>query len=93
MKRRLQLALALATLLSGALIAPLAGATAASSYRISVMVPASLANNLPLLRLHFSAPTKARSLPPLRTRPALNVKWQQIGPTTVQAVAISALAP
>ena len=93
MKRRLQLALALATVLLGALIAPLAGATAASSYRISVTVPTSLANNLPLLRLNFSAPTKARSLPPLRTRPSLSVKWQQIGPTTVQAVATSALAP
>ena len=38
--------------------------------------------DLPLLRLHFNAPTKAKTLPPLVTRPLLATKWQQIGPTT-----------
>lgn len=93
MKRGLPLALALAVLPLGTVLAPDAGATAATSYRISVTVPASLADNLPLLRLHFSAPTKARSLPQLRTQPSLNVEWQQISPTAVQAVATTALAP
>ena len=77
----------------GALIAPAAGATAATTYQISATVPTTLASNLPLLRLHFRVPTKARSLPPLRTRPSLKVKWQQVGPETVQAVTASALAP
>lgn len=92
-KRRLQLALALATVVLSALVAPAVGATAVTAFRISATVPTSLASNLPLLRLHFSAPTKARSLPALRTRPSLRVEWQQVGPSTVQAVALSALAP
>jgi lipoprotein-anchoring transpeptidase ErfK/SrfK len=81
------------TTLLGALVAPAVGATSVKSYRISVAVPSSLAANLPLLRLHFSQPTKARSLPPLRTQPSLKVKWQQVGPSTVQAVALNALKP
>ena len=68
-------------------------ASALTVYRISTTVPSSLSANLPLLRLHFNAPTKASKLPPLRARPALSMKWQQIGPNDVQAVATSALQP
>jgi lipoprotein-anchoring transpeptidase ErfK/SrfK len=92
-KRRVLFTLASTAVLAGVVATPLAGATAVTSVRISATVPASLADNLPLLRLHFSVPTKARSLPPLRTKPALHVQWQQIGPTTVQAVVTSSLAP
>jgi hypothetical protein len=92
-KRHLPLALVAMTMVAGASIAPAVGATTITSYRISATVPTTLSAKLPLVRLHFSAPTKARSLPTLRTRPSLDVKWQQIGPTTVQAVATSSLSP
>jgi len=78
-------------------MSPLGGASANSVHRetasVSATVPTSLSPNLPLLRLRFSAPTKAALLPPLATNPAIAMKWQQIAPNAVQAVATSALKP
>jgi lipoprotein-anchoring transpeptidase ErfK/SrfK len=91
--RHLKLTLALGVVLASASLLPAAGASAGTLYRVSVTLPASLSANLPLLRLHFSAPTKASSLPALATKPALTTKWQQIGPNDVQAVATSSLSP
>jgi lipoprotein-anchoring transpeptidase ErfK/SrfK len=79
-------------ILGATLISP-AGAVAATSYRISVMLPSTLSNDLPLLRLHFSSPTKLRSLPPLKTVPKIATKWERISANDVQAVATSALTP
>jgi peptidoglycan hydrolase-like protein with peptidoglycan-binding domain len=87
---------ALTLVIATAAIPPIvsSGATISRvSVNVKVTVSPSLSANLPLLRLHFSAPTKARKLPPLITRPALTTKWEQIGPNDVQAVATSALAP
>src|ERR1039458_8723551 len=61
--------------------------------RVSATLPSTLAANLPVLRLHFSVPTKVRQLPALVIRPALATSWQQIGPRDVQAVATSSLHP
>ncbi len=76
-----------------AALVPSLAASGGTTYRVSATVPTSLSPNLPLLRLHFSAPTKATLLPPLTTKPALSMKWQQIAPNAVQAVATSALKP
>jgi lipoprotein-anchoring transpeptidase ErfK/SrfK len=78
--------------LGATLVSPV-GAMAATSYRISVLLPSTLSNNLPLLRLHFSSPTKIRRLPPLETVPKIATKWEQISVDDVQAVATSALTP
>lgn len=69
------------------------GASAVSQYRVSATVPSTLSANLPLLRLHFNVPTKARALPALVTTPTLATRWQQISPDDVQAVATGALQP
>ena len=76
-----------------ATLMPTLGAMAASTNRVATTLPTSLSSNLPLLRLHFSAPTSANSLPRLSSKPALTTKWQQIGPNEVQAVALGALRP
>ncbi|HVB51519.1 MAG TPA: L,D-transpeptidase family protein [Acidimicrobiales bacterium] len=93
MARHFKLTLALGVVLAGATLLPATSATAATRYRVSVTLPATLSSNLPLLRLHFSAPTKASALPALATKPALRTKWQQIGPNDVQAVLTSTLTP
>jgi len=72
---------------------PTSGSSASTVFHVAATIPASLSANLPVLRLHFSAPAKAKSLPPLTTEPALATKWQQIGPNDVQAIATSALTP
>ena len=87
-------AMSVATVVAAGL--PATGASATSTpagVRVSAVVPSAIAPNLPLARLHFSAPTAASSLPPLVTRPALATQWQQIGPRDVQAVAVGALEP
>jgi lipoprotein-anchoring transpeptidase ErfK/SrfK len=92
--RRLRLACALIVVILSSTLVPALGASGASLTRISSVsstLPSSLSANLPLLRLHFSVPTKARALPALVTKPALATKWQQIGPNDVQAVATSSL--
>ncbi len=81
------------TLVLATSLTPALEASAGPVYRISAVVSPSLSANLPLLRLQFSVPTKAESLPPLVTTPALTTKWQQIGPDDVQAVTTSALKP
>jgi lipoprotein-anchoring transpeptidase ErfK/SrfK len=99
MIRRLSLLAAGALVLvgvSGGLDAGLAvpaRASVASVARVRATLPTSLSSRLPLLRLTFSAPTRASSLPPLVTRPALATKWQQISKDAVQAVATGDLAP
>ena len=45
--------------LSGTLL-PALSANALTTYRIAVMLPSTLSNDLPLVRLHFSSPTKVR---------------------------------
>ncbi len=74
-------------------LAPSVASSAATISRVSTTVTTALSANLPLLRLHFSVPTKAKLLPALVTTPALRTKWQQISPTDVQAVALSSLKP
>jgi peptidoglycan hydrolase-like protein with peptidoglycan-binding domain len=94
--RRLPLACALSVGILGATLAPALGASATAPIRSFVVtgtLPASLTSTLPLLRLHFSFPTKAKRLPLLVTKPALATKWQQIGPNDVQAVLTGALRP
>jgi lipoprotein-anchoring transpeptidase ErfK/SrfK len=90
--RRLALVGAL-SMVAAMCLTPSLAASSATIYRVSTTVSSSLSPNLPLLRLHFSVPTKAKLLPPLITTPALQTKWQQIGPDDVQAIAISALQP
>ena len=80
----------------GATLVPALDASASSnitSYVITGSTPLSLTSSLPLLRLHFSAPTKAKNLPLLQTRPPITTKWQQIGARDVQAVVIGTLKP
>jgi lipoprotein-anchoring transpeptidase ErfK/SrfK len=91
--RRFVLASALSLLVFSATLLPAVSADAATTYRIAVMLPSTLSNNLPLVRLHFSSPTKARRLPPLVTNPRIATKWEQISPNDVQAVATVALSP
>lgn len=94
--RRLLVAGVVSLATAVAAILPATGASATSTstvLHVSAIVPSALAPNLPLARLHFSAPTAASSLPPLVTRPALATQWQQIGPRDVQAVAVGALEP
>jgi lipoprotein-anchoring transpeptidase ErfK/SrfK len=81
------------TMIAATCLTPSLAASSATIYRASTTVSSSLSPNLPLLRLHFSVPTKAKLLPPLVTIPALQTKWQQIGPDDVQAIALSALKP
>jgi peptidoglycan hydrolase-like protein with peptidoglycan-binding domain len=87
------LAGALSLVLFSATLIPAVGADAISNYKIAVMLPSTLSNDLPLIRLHFSAPTKVRHLPPLQTVPKIPTKWEQISPDDVQAVATAALSP
>ena len=93
MNRRLRLACGLAIALAGWTLVPAVAASGAAPNRVSVTLPSSLAANMPLLRLHFSVPTKARSLPPLTSHPPIAMVWQQIGPDDVQAVATTSLKP
>jgi peptidoglycan hydrolase-like protein with peptidoglycan-binding domain len=95
MTRRPSTAFAAAIAVLGASLVPatLASATATTSYVVSATVPASLSATMPLLRLHFNVPAHATSLPALRTSPALNVRWQQIGARDVQAIAVGQLLP
>lgn len=81
------------TMVAAMCLTPTLSASSATIYRASTTVSSSLSPNLPLLRLHFNVPTKAKLLPPLIATPALQTKWQQIGPDDVQAIAISALKP
>jgi lipoprotein-anchoring transpeptidase ErfK/SrfK len=81
--------------LSATLI-PALGASATvsvNSYVITSNLPTSLSNQLPLLRLHFSAATKVKDLPELKTRPYVATKWQQISKHEVQAIVTGSLEP
>lgn len=91
--RRLKLASCVAVVIMTSTLVPALDASATATYRVSATFPATLSTNLPLLRLHFSAPTRARSLPPLVVKPSLLTKWQQIGPNDVQAIALGPLPP
>ncbi len=100
MNRRVSLLVAASLALAGAsgglgaaLASPARAASVTNVTRVRVTLPASLSSRLPLLRLTFSAPTRATSLPPLVTRPALATKWEQISKDAVQAVATGSLAP
>ena len=93
MIRHLRLASTLTVVLLGSTLVPSLSASGATMTRVSATLPSTLAANLPVLRLHFSVPTKARQLPALVIRPALATSWQQIGPRDVQAVATSSLHP
>src|ERR1019366_5882328 len=83
----------MAVVLLSSTLVPSLSASGVTMTRVSATVPSTLAANLPVLRLHFSVPTKARKLPALVIRPALATQWQQIGPRDVQAVATSSLHP
>ncbi|MFY9783355.1 MAG: L,D-transpeptidase [Acidimicrobiales bacterium] len=93
MIRRIAAMSVLSAVVLGATLTPALSASAVSTYRISVMLPSTLSDNLPLVRLHFSSPTKARRLPPLTIRPRVSTKWEQISANDVQAVATGVLAP
>jgi lipoprotein-anchoring transpeptidase ErfK/SrfK len=89
-------AITLGIVVLSATLVPSLGASAAapvSSYFITSNLPTSLSTQLPLLRLHFSAATKVKDLPQLRTRPFLATKWQQISAHDVQAIVTGALEP
>jgi peptidoglycan hydrolase-like protein with peptidoglycan-binding domain len=94
--RRFVAAIALSIAVLGATLAPTLSATAVSgtdSYVITSNLPTSLSNQLPLLRLHFSAATKVKDLPALRTVPHVATAWQQISAHDVQAVVTGSLQP
>jgi peptidoglycan hydrolase-like protein with peptidoglycan-binding domain len=94
--RRISAAIALSIVVLGATLAPALSASAVSgtsSYVITSNLPTSLSNQLPLLRLHFSAATKVKNLPALRTVPHVATKWQQISAHDVQAVVTGSLQP
>lgn len=91
--RGLKFAGALGVLVVGSALVPVLSASGATISRVAATLPSTLTANLPVLRLHFTAPTKARALPPLVIHPALATQWQQIGPNDVQAVATSTLRP
>ena len=96
MTRRFAASFALALGVLGASLVPTFSGAATSdvhSYVITSNLPASLSTQLPILRLHFSDAAKVKSLPALRTRPALAMKWQQISAHEVQAVVIGSLQP
>jgi peptidoglycan hydrolase-like protein with peptidoglycan-binding domain len=81
---------------SGATLIPALDASATSvvrSFEITSNLPTSLSSQLPLVRLHFSAATKAKNLPELSTRPYVATKWQQISAHDVQAVVTGSLKP
>jgi hypothetical protein len=84
---------ALTIVVLGATPVPAFASSVSTSYVVTSTVPVSLSASLPLIRLHFSAPASAKRLPALRTSPALEVKWQQIGARDVQAIVIGRLAP
>jgi hypothetical protein len=90
---RLKLACAVMVVFLTSTMLPSLGASGATIYRVSATFPATLSVNLPLLRLHFSAPRVAASLPVLIVKPSLLTKWQQIGPSEVQAIALGPLKP
>jgi peptidoglycan hydrolase-like protein with peptidoglycan-binding domain len=94
--KRFTCAIALSTAVLGAALVPALSAsatTAVNSYVITSNLPTSLSNQLPLLRLHFSAATKVKDLPELQTRPRVATKWQQISKHEVQAVVTGSLEP
>ncbi|MHB8380547.1 MAG: L,D-transpeptidase family protein [Acidimicrobiales bacterium] len=93
MIRRLHFAGAVAVMLVGSTLLPSLSASGATLTRVESTLPSTLTAALPVLRLHFTVPTKARALPRLVVHPALVTRWQQIGPNDVQAVAVSALHP
>lgn len=72
---------------------PALSASGAAPIRVSSLVPSTLAADMPIVRLNFSVPVSASSLPQLTIRPSVATKWQQIGPREVQAVATSKLHP
>ena len=93
-RRAVRALLTLGLVVAGLTSAVDAGASATiSSIAVSSMIPASLSSNLPLVRLHFSVPTSAANLPPLRVQPNLTTRWQQVSPRDVQAVVTSNLRP
>lgn len=91
--RRLRFAGALGVVLVGSTLMPALSASGATLTLVAATLPSTLTANLPVMRLHFRVPTKARALPPLVVRPALATQWQQIGPNDVQAVAMGTLHP
>ena len=96
MTKRLACAIALVVAVLGATLAPAVDSSAMAVIKtisITSNLPTSLSNQLPLLRLHFSAATKVEKLPELRTRPFLATKWQQISAHDVQAVVTGSLKP
>ncbi|HEY1761133.1 MAG TPA: L,D-transpeptidase family protein, partial [Acidimicrobiales bacterium] len=93
MIRRVRMFGATVVVLASAALLPTMSASAATIYQVRATLSTSLSASLPLLRLHFSVPTKAKSLPPLVTKPALSTKWQQISPDDVQAISLSKLRP
>ncbi len=95
MNTRIPAAIALSLGILGAALAPALGASATPprSYAITSDVATSLTTQMPILRLHFSASTKVKDLPSLRTSPSLATAWQQIGTHEVQAVVTGSIKP
>ena len=73
-------------------LAPALSAGAASALRVSDAVTSTLTTTMPIVRLHFSDPSRREAATPRRS-PAVAVAWQQIGPDEVQAVARGHLRP
>jgi lipoprotein-anchoring transpeptidase ErfK/SrfK len=94
--KRLSAAIALCVGILGTSLVPTVIASATTkihSFVITANLPASLSNQLPILRLHFSDATKVKNLPALQTRPLLATQWQQVSSHEVQAVVTSTLLP
>ena len=92
MKRHLVTAMALSVGLLG-LVGTSASAGVSTRVTAHASVTGAMSATMPLVRLAFSTPVAASTLPPLAVHPALLTSWQQIGPREVQAVANGAILP
>lgn len=92
-RRWLLIATITAGLLSAGFVPTLeASATLATKIiNVTTMVPASLSTTLPLVRLHFSTPVRASTLPALTVSPATASTWRQVSALDVEAFAVATL--
>ena len=93
MNTRLRIASTFGAALVAATLMPTLGAHATSALKVTSTVNPTMTAAMPVLRLHFSTPEKASTMPQLSVRPGLATTWQQIGPRDVQAVVTGKLLP
>lgn len=61
--------------------------------RATSQVAANVTSTMPLVRLHFTSAVSATKLPTLKLTPTLATRWQQIGASDVQAIAVGVPTP